>query len=292
MRRLFFILATGCAALAHAQQTSLKPAEKSQEEAVGEATPDMVEAEYLRVAKKCGFTVGYTLHDNRSGDVLDPEEVKEFLPAFFASIDIFPVRFLRETKLHTVVLCRNLTSNGIRAAGVAGGGKICLNVPIRSEVIYHEMFHIADTKRQDADWTRLNNKQFVYGGSAYKPVELDKKAQAKADAAKSSGEIRKDFVSAYAMSNEREDRAETFAEMVANPKRFEAMAKESPVLAKKAEHVKAIIRNFSPAMNKDFWAFVADSDDASRMEDFEKRAKINDQRKNEKKALINSGYTK
>ena len=292
MKRLILILAAGCAALAHAQQTSLKPAEKSQEEAVGEATPEMIEAEYLRVAKKCGFTIGYTLHDGRQEGVLDPEEVKDFLPGFFAALDVFPVRFLRETKLHTVVLCRNLTSNGIRAGGLAGGGKISLSVPFGNKTIYHEMFHIADKKRQDEDWTRLNNKQFVYGGSVYKPVELDKKSQAKADAAKSSEMIRKDFVSDYAMSNEREDRAETFAFMVANPKRFAEMAKESPVLAKKAEHVKKIVRDFSPAMNKDFWAFIADSDEASRMEEFTKRAKLNDQRKKEKKALINSGYTK
>ena len=293
MKRFFFFLALGCAPLAYAQLTPLKSAANKAEEPVGEPTQEMIDDECARVAKKCGFSVGYTLHREMSGDVLSPEEAKAYLPQFFAAMDIFPVRFLRETQLHTLVLCRNLTtSNGGRAGGVAGGGKIGLNVPFYSQVIYHEMFHIADNLGHNEDWTRLNNKQFVYGGSAFKPVELDKKAQAKADAAKTSADIRKDFVSDYAMTSEVEDRAETFAVMVADPKRFAALAKESPVLAKKAERVKAIVRDFSPAMNKDFWAFIADSDDASRTADFAKRAKINDQRKKDKKALLNSGYTK
>ena len=293
MKRFFFVLVAGCVTAASAQLTPLRSSgTKAVEEPVGEPTPEMVDEECTRVAKKCGFTVGYALHGSSTGDVLTAEEVKEHLPQFFAAMDIFPVRFLRETGLHTLVLCRNLTLNGVRAGGVAGGGRISLSVPFKSHVIYHEMFHIADNLGHNEDWTRLNNKQFVYGGSAFKPLELDKKTQAKVDAAKSSEEIRKDFVSDYAMTSEVEDRAETFAWMVAHPKRFAEMAKESPVLAKKAERVKAIVRNFSPAMNKDFWAFIAESDDASRMEDFAKRAKINDQRKKDKKALLNSGYTK
>jgi len=291
--RLFLLLLTlGCVPLAYAQQTSLRDAGNKVEEPVGEATPEMIEDEYLRVAKKCGFAIGYTLHSGAAGNVLTPEEAKEFLPRFFAAMDIFPVRFLRATRLHTVVLCRELKSNGVRAGGLAGGGKICLDVPFKSHVIYHEMFHIADNTGHNPSWTKLNSKQFVYGGSAFKPKDLDKKAQAKVEAVKSDAEIRKDFVSDYAMTSEVEDRAETFAIMVANPKRFAEMAKESPVLEKKAQLVKKIVRDFAPAMNKDFWDFIADSDDASRMEEFMKRAKINDQRKKDKKALLNSGYTK
>ena len=293
MKRLFFFLALGCASLAYAQLTPLKGSATKAEEPVGEPTQEMIDEECTRVAKKCGFSVGYTLHREMSGNVLAPEEVKKYLPQFFAAMDIFPVRFLRETQLHTLVLCRNLTtSNGGRAGGVAGGGKICLGVPFYSQVIYHEMFHIADNLGHNEDWTKLNHRQFVYGGSALKPVELDKKTQIKADAAKSSADIRKDFVSDYAMTSEVEDRAETFAVMVANPKRFAALAKESPVLEKKALAVKKIVREFAPSMNKDFWTFIADSDDASRTEDFAKRAKINDQRKKDKKPLLNSGYTK
>jgi len=279
--------------LAYAQLTPLRGSAAKVEEAIGEPTPEMIEDEYLRVAKKCGLTIGYTL-SGVTATVLSPEEAKAFLPRFFAAMDIFPVRFLRTTRLHTVVLCRDLKSNGFPAAGLAwSDGRIYLDVThFNSKTIYHELFHIADNLRHNPHWTKLNNKQFVYGGSQYKPVELDRRAQARADAGRSDTEIRKDFVSDYAMTSEVEDRAETFAVMVADPKRFAAMAKESPVLEKKAQLVKKIVRDFAPAMNKDFWDFIADSDDASRMEEFMKRAKINDQRKQDRKPLLNSGYTK
>jgi len=62
------------------------------------------------------------------------------------------------------------------------------------------------------------------------------------------------------------------------------------VLTQKDVLVKDIVRDFSPAMNKDFWAFIDDSNDETRMADFLKRAKINDAHKRQKKSLINSGY--
>jgi len=290
MKRLLLVLVCGCLSAAYAQLTSLRKTETPPEEDVGEATPEMIEEEYLRVAKKCGFTIGYTLSSGVTGDVLSPEEAKAHLPKFFAAMDIFPVRFLRETKLHTVVLCRNLKHNGNRVGGLAvSSGTIYLDVPFGSHVIYHEMFHIADKKWQNEKWTKLNDKQFAYSAGA----ESDKKTKpSKQEPVKSKEELRKDFVSDYAMTQEMEDRAETFAVMVATPKKFAELAKENPVLAKKAEVVKSIVREFAPAMNKDFWDFIADSDDASRMEELAKRAKINDQRKKDKKAVLNSGYLK
>ena len=296
MKRLILFLICLCLSVAHAQLASLRKAEnKPLDEVVGEATPEMIEDEYLRVAKKCGFAIGYTLGTGITGEVLTPEEAKEHLPKFFAAIDIFPVRFLRETKLNTVVLVRNLKLNGGRAGGLAvtgnapGCGVIYLDVPFQSHVIYHELFHIADKMRQNEKWTRLNDKQFSYSIGS----ESDKKPKPnKQEPVKTREELRKDFTTDYAMTQEVEDRAEVFAVMVATPKKFEEMAKASPVLAKKAEIVKSIVREFAPAMNKDFWDFIADSDDASRMADLAKRAKINDQRKKDKKALLNSGYTK
>ena len=290
MKRIFLFLLGGCLSVAHAQLKSLKPVEVAQDEAVGEATPEMIEDEYLRVAKKCGFAIGNTLSGGVTGTVLSAEEAKEHLPKFFAAMDIFPVRFLRETRLHTVVLVRELKHNGGRVGGLAvSTGVIYLDVPFGSHVIYHELFHIADRRWQNEKWTKLNDKQFAYSaGSA-----ADKKTKPnKQEPVKSKEELRKDFVSDYAMTQEMEDRAETFAWMVATPKKFEALAKENPVLAKKAEVVRSIIREFTPSMNKDFWDFIADSDDASRMADLAKRAKINDQRKKDKKAVLNSGYTK
>jgi hypothetical protein len=218
----------------------LKRSAQTNEVAVVAATPEMIEQEYLRVAKKCGFSIAYTLPERVSGDVLTPEEAKEFLPYFFASLDIFHSRFLQETKLNTVVLCRDLCLNDVRAGGVASTtGIIAIDVPIYSSVIYHEMFHIADKQRNNPEWTKLNRKQFVYGGNVFNPdeEEMDRSDKQKMDDAKRNRSIRKDFVSDYAMTSEMEDRAETFAVMVTDPRQFEKMASESQVLKRKAEKV-------------------------------------------------------
>lgn len=278
-----------------AEFTSLKKSAVTNQTAVAEASPEMIEQEYLRVAKKCGFTIAYTLPERVSGDVLTPEEAKEVLPHFFAAMDIFPVRFLQETKLNTVVLCRNLRLNGQLAGGVASStGVIVLNVPIHSHVIYHEMFHIADKQPHNPEWNKLNSKQFVYGGNKYNAdsEEMDKSDKRKMTASKKDVDIRKDFVTDYAMTSEMEDRAETFAVMVTDPRQFEKLASANPVLKRKAEKVKSIVREFSPGMSKDFWTFIANSDDESRMKDLVNRAAVNAQRIKEKKSVLRSGYTK
>ena len=280
---------------AQAQITSLCTSEDTAErKAVAEPpTPEMVDAECQRVAKKYEFTIGHAITTPTvTGDALSAEEAREQVVQFFAAIDIFPVRFLRETKLHVVVFCRDLMLRGQRAGGVAtSDGVIYLNVPFRSHVIYHEMFHIADPVRQNPRWTKINPKGFTYLGNLYMP-DADQTRSRGAAKGGDEAAFRKHFVSDYAMTLEAEDRAETFAWMVAQPQTFATLAKETPALAKKAELVKSIVRTFSPAMNRDFWLFIATSDDESRMADLRARAGVNDRRKKEKKAVLNSGYTR
>ena len=295
LNKLCILIALTLASSLHAQLTSLKKTTKTNETAVVTATPEMIELEYLRVAKKCGFSIAYTLPERVSGDVLTPDEAKEVLPQFFAAMDIFPVRFLQETKLNTVVLCRNLRLNGQLAGGVASStGIIALNVPIHTHVIYHEMFHIADKQPVNDEWTKLNSKQFAYGGNKFQSDDegLDKSDKRKMSSAKKSTDIRQDFVSDYATTSEMEDRAETFAVMVTDPKQFEKLASTSPVLKRKADKVKSIVREFSPGMSKDFWLFIANSNDEARMKDLVNRAAVNAQRIKEKKSVLRSGYTK
>jgi Putative zinc-binding metallo-peptidase len=290
---LFLLLS--CLPVTAVPLAPLKRSGQTNEVAAVTATPEMIEQEYLRVAKKCGFTIAYDLPESVTGDVLSPEAAKEFMPSFFAAIDIFPTWFLEQTKLNTVVLCKNLRLRGVRAGGVASStGIITLDVPIYTHVIYHEIFHIADKQRNNQEWTKLNSKQFVYGGNAFNPdsEKLDRSDKQKMDAAKSNKEIRKDFVSDYAMTSEMEDRAETFAVMVSDSQKFEKLAADNPILKRKADKVKAIVRDFSPGMNKDFWTFIANSNDETRMKDLVTRAALNAQRLKEKKGVIRSGYVK
>ena len=263
------------------------------EDIPGEASPEVVEAEYLRVAKKCGFEILYdpVLPSGEiSGRAVSREEIKPLLGQFFTAIDIFPVRFLKRTGLDTVVFCHDLKLRGVPAGGVASGNVIYLASSFNSHVVYHELYHVADPSRENTKWTKLNDKKFAYGGSKFDPAEGNKRQIERAAAAREDAGLRGGFVSDYAMSSEVEDRAETFAFRVANPKVFAEQCKTSSVLTQKEALVKDMVRDFSPAMNKDFWVFIAESNDETRLAEFLKRAKINDARKHQKKSLINSGY--
>lgn len=271
-----------------------KRGDAADEEVPGEATPAMIEAEYLRVAKKCNFTIEYAPklpNGPVAGTPVSRDEMTPLLEKFFTAVDVFPVRFLKRSGLNTVVFCHDLTLNGIPAGGVAAGNLIYLNSTFGSHVIYHELFHVADPSRDNPKWTKLNNRRFAYVGSAFAPAEGSRKELKRAADTRGDAALLQDFASDYAQSNEVEDRAETFALMVANPQAFAEQCKSSRVLAEKGALVKDIVRDFSPAMNKDFWAFIADSNDDSRLADFLKRAKLNDLRKRQKKSLVNSGYT-
>ncbi len=279
-------------------ETSKKPSwaqggQSEDEDIPGEATPEVIEAEYLRVAKKCGFEIRYDPvlpAGPITGRAVSREEIKPLLGQFFAAIDIFPVRFLKRSGLDTVVFCHELKLNGLSAGGVASGNVIYLASSFSSHVVYHELFHVADPCRENTKWTRLNDKRFAYGGDKFALAEENKREVERPAASRIDAAMRAGFSSDYAMSSEVEDRAEAFAFMVAKPKSFMEQSATSPVLRQKGELVRDIVRDFSPAMNKDFWIFIADSSDESRLADFLKRAKQNDARKRQKKSLINSGY--
>jgi hypothetical protein len=270
-------------------------------------TVEMIQAEYLRVAKKSGFTIHYDpLFPDATmrGRPVSREEIEPLLARFFAAMDIFPVRFLKRTGLTAVSFCHDLHFRELPAAGVASGNLICLSSGFDSKVVYHELFHVIDAGPVNEKWTRLNRPTFAYGGSQFKPLggdeelvrrnkrqqqELEQQKQLAAAAA-ADVSLRVDFVSDYAMTLEVEDRAETFAFMVADPADFSARCRESGVLVQKAALIRDIVRDYAPAMNKDFWAFIEKSDDASRQAEFLRRARLNDERHRQKKSLINSGY--
>jgi hypothetical protein len=61
-----------------------------------------------------------------------------------------------------------------------------------------------------------------------------------------------DFVSRYAMSEEREDRAETFAFMIVEGNKFLRRTEKSPVMKKKMEYIIDATDRRS-LLGKDFW---------------------------------------
>jgi len=249
---------------------------------------DAVRAEYKRILLRYNLTIT-DRPLNQGKTKATPWPIKDIsedaLLSFFSSIDIFPVSFMQRTGLKNVVFCKELTLNGRLAGGIASGNTIYFS-STSSKTIYHELFHIIDPSRRSANWTYLNHPKFMYMGSQFQSTGVSQSQIAKTAAE----DVAHDFVSAYAMSFEQEDRAETFAYMLANPKQFAQMVEASAVLAKKSKEMKRIVKNVSFDMTDEFWEFVAQSDEETRRNALIERAKINALRLREKKVPIRGGF--
>jgi hypothetical protein len=140
-------------------------------------------------------------------------------------------------------------------AGVASGSTILTNVGFSKKTVYHEMFHIFDSANEDKSWQRLNHKKFMYRKIDYpdRPVSRGHKSKLKKrDQKYGHLNFDKDFASRYAQSNEKEDRAETFAFMVAGGKNFTARAMKSPALWGKMHYI-IEVTSCRSLLDEDYW---------------------------------------
>ena len=139
---------------------------------------------------------------------------------FYDALDNLPSGFVKRSGLKYVTFLEKPTLKGIPVGGVACGDTIVLSVSFSEKTVYHELFHIFDPPKDNKKWQRLNNRKFIYTGSDYYSEKLSARKDKRKELNLSSGLFDSDFVSRYAMSNEREDRAETFAFMVCEKKDF------------------------------------------------------------------------
>ncbi|HEY8074548.1 MAG TPA: hypothetical protein VIF62_10565 [Labilithrix sp.] len=117
------------------------------------------------------------------------------------------------------------------------GGLLLLDVHAAESdlvrAIHHEVFHFADLADDgqlapDPTWEALNARGFVYGGGG--------RSLRSAWAAKPSSDL-PGFVSGYATSGVEEDKADTFAFLVARRESIEPRLGGDPVLAAKAREI-------------------------------------------------------
>lgn len=201
-----------------------------------------VSRSYRDAAKHYRFEIGTQFKFSRSlsGSVVPPEVAEQELNRFFAALDELDEKFIRKSGLKKVIICRNLRLNGMPCDGIAGGSVILMNVGFRKSTVYHELFHIFDEATDDKSWQRLNHKKFIYRDIDFpdRPVSKGKKRKLKKNDEKFKNlDFSRDFASSYAQSNEKEDRAETFACMVAYGKQFTERAKKSPALWGKMHYI-------------------------------------------------------
>lgn len=203
--------------------------------------------------KNVRIVVRQVLPGGAISGVLPPQNaVRDAAKRFFDAIDRLPEDFIKRSGVKYVTFLEQPTLKKVPVGGVARGDSIFLNINCPDKTIYHELFHIFDPHPKDRKWTRLNHKKFVYTGSDYYKAKLSSIKRKRKERNLSENTFDADFVSRYAMSNEREDRAETFAYMISEKKRFLQRAERSDVMRRKMEYIIDITgkRNL---LGKEFW---------------------------------------
>ena len=172
-----------------------------------------------------------------TGVLVKKELAEQEAKRFFEIMDKLPLKFIKESKLKYVTVFTELKLNNTPAAGVAGGDTISLKAGFSAHTVYHEMFHIFDQGKRTGNWSKLNHKDFIYTGSDfYERKLIGRKAKLRTKNLE-EGRFDDDFVTRYAMSSSKEDRAETFAAMMVEGPDFLKRSRKSAVMKKKMHYI-------------------------------------------------------
>ncbi len=209
---------------------------------------------YTQTARKFGFFLNQKtiLPKDITGQPLGTDRLEPELDRFFKVLDRLTTSFVKASRLNTVVVVDNLKVDGKGAAGVACGKLIVLQSGFSGHTVYHEIFHVVDEGPLAKSWVRLNPKDFVYKGSVYVPAKLSGRKKSQVEKNEATGDMSLHFVSDYAQSNEKEDRAETFAAMVCEGPKFLQRCERSEVMQKKMEYLKNLTSK-QALLGRDYW---------------------------------------
>lgn len=220
------------------------------------ASNDDIDKKYLRAAKRYRFKISseFEFPPGISGKKIPIQEQEAELERFFSALDNLGVKFVRKSGLERVIVCRDLTHNGLKCAGVTLDDCIYLNYGFKKKIVYHEMFHVLDEKYNDPVWSKLNHRDFRYLGVDYPhlPVKAARRKALREHYRKVKRNFDADFVSRYAQSKEREDRAETFACMVDEGPAFLQRVQKSTVLYNKMLYI-IDMTGRSSLLGRDYW---------------------------------------
>jgi len=193
-----------------------------------------------------------------TADPADAADVKTYTPLLVEEFALYPVGFVKRTKLRQIVLVKNLRFGKQRRTSVPDFTRNVLYIDVSRgrktedyarRVIHHEYFHLIDylddgLLYEDPGWSKLNPAGFRYGrgGAAMR----DANASLLSD--KHPG-----FLNRYSTSGIEEDKAEVFSFMVMDYKTVEERAKKDKILKRKMAYMKTLARKFSRDMSDAFW---------------------------------------
>ncbi|AFS47579.1 hypothetical protein HIMB5_00008270 [alpha proteobacterium HIMB5] len=188
---------------------------------------------------------------------------KEIVKYLVKEIEIYPSSFLKNSGLKYVMICEKVEdkSLGFEPAGLAPGhvdqspGVFYLNLSILNDykdpeikkdtvkvLFHHEFYHIIDASlslmQLDERWEKINklpysNELVLDGWGIDTSVE--------------------GFISKYAQNNSAEDKAELFAFMIADHKKFKKAIAKDEILLKKSKLMVTRLKGISKEIDKNFW---------------------------------------
>ncbi len=206
--------------------------------------------------KRYGSRTVYIRQIRTGGDIdgipLKGQELEKAAIRFFEIMDKVPLKLISASGLRQVGFYKNLKLNNAPAGGIASGNIMYLAENFSAHTFYHELFHVFDKVSRSTRWNKLNHKDFVYTGSAFESRNTSGRKAKKKMKNLAEKRFDDDFVSRYAMSEEKEDRAETFAAMMVEGAKFMERAKKSDVIKKKMQYIIEATGN-SRVLGKDFW---------------------------------------
>ena len=184
---------------------------------------------------------------------------REILNILRKEIEIYPLNFLKRSGLKYVMICEDIIDRGIVPAGLAPShfdkspGVFYVNINeinkhkknktnIIKHVFHHEFYHVIDATLAklyiDDKWNKLN-KQNYSSELVIDSNVIDNSV--------------KGYISKYARNSIAEDKAELFAFMVTQHKKFKSVLKNDPVLFEKSKLMISRLKFLSKDMNKKFW---------------------------------------
>lgn len=169
----------------------------------------------------------------------DPKLLAASLQSLHRELPRYPVGYLKELGLRRIVLCADLRHGDHRAGGMAAQtfGTIYYAVDAigRSGVwgrhaIHHEVMHLIDARSmgRDVQWNALNPAGFQYSPEI------------------AQGRRLAGFVSSYAMTNPREDRAEVYGYLMSSPNYLAWRCMRDKTLESKVATLDSMIRARGP----------------------------------------------
>jgi hypothetical protein len=175
-------------------------------------------------------------------------QVKVYTSLLASELAVYPPEFIKQSNVERLVLCTNLRSLHHKVSGLADMGLFKIdtlfldlshaakNWNFSRRAFHHELFHAIDFSDTmegyiDTEWRKLNSEDYKYfaNDENFRAIEIDKAG----------------FLTLYSTRSAIEDKAELYSFLIMDHAAVQTRCLTDQVLARKVEHLKQTLREFS-----------------------------------------------